>query len=230
MRAMRSVVLSLVALLATAAGAAAQAADGASVATAARDQCGWSSSWAACRCRLTPAERQPSLQFVAGGRVSGSDGCNRIRAPYTIAGARITFGPLIATRMACPGTESLARRFAAALKGTVRWRIAGRRLEFYGANDEPLVDFEARSGGATAGEEQPSSRRAGIAVRGGERPAQVQGVRLGVADGGAHPERRAPRRARRTDRDRGPAARPRHDARARARSAARRCATCRKKC
>ena len=41
---------------------------------------------------LTPAERQPSLQFVAGGRVSGSDGCNRIRAPYTLAGATITFG------------------------------------------------------------------------------------------------------------------------------------------
>jgi XRE family transcriptional regulator, regulator of sulfur utilization len=98
---------------------------------------------------------QPSLQFIAGGRVSGSDGCNRIRAPYTLAGAKLTFGPLISTRMACPGTESLAGRFAAALKGAVRWRLAGQRLQLYGADDVLLVAFEARSGGATAGEEPP---------------------------------------------------------------------------
>src|SRR5215204_6131681 len=48
---------------------------------------------------LTPAERQPSLQFVAGGRVSGSDGCNRVRATYRLVGPRITFGPIAATRM-----------------------------------------------------------------------------------------------------------------------------------
>jgi XRE family transcriptional regulator, regulator of sulfur utilization len=104
---------------------------------------------------LTPAERQPSLQFVAGGRVTGSDGCNRIGASYTLVGASITFGPLIATRMACPGTEGLAGRFAAALQGAVQWRLADRRLQLFGANDVLLVAFEARSGGATAGEEQP---------------------------------------------------------------------------
>jgi XRE family transcriptional regulator, regulator of sulfur utilization len=104
---------------------------------------------------LTPAERQPSLQFAAGGRVSGSDGCNRYRAPYTRAGSRITFGPLATTRMACPGAESLAARFEAALKRTVRWRLAGRRLQLYGADDVLLVAFEAGRGGATAGEEPP---------------------------------------------------------------------------
>jgi heat shock protein HslJ/quercetin dioxygenase-like cupin family protein len=104
---------------------------------------------------LTPAERQPSLRFLAGGRVGGSDGCNRISAPYTLRGARITFGELITTRMACPGTESLAGRFAAALKGTVGWRLAGQRLQLYGADDVLLAAFEARSGGATAGEEPP---------------------------------------------------------------------------
>jgi len=104
---------------------------------------------------LTPAERQPSLQFVAGGRVSGSDGCNRVRAAYTLAGARIRFGQMAVTRMACPGTESLAGRFEAALKNTVRWQLAGQRLQLYGADDALLVAFEARRGGATAGEESP---------------------------------------------------------------------------
>ena len=104
---------------------------------------------------LTPAERQPSLQFVAGGHVTGSDGCNRVRATYKLAGSRITFGPIAATRMACSGTESVAGRFTAALKSAVRWRLAAGRLQFYGADDTLLVAFEAGRGGATAGEEPP---------------------------------------------------------------------------
>jgi len=104
---------------------------------------------------LTPAERQPSLQFVAGGHVTGSDGCNRVRATYKLAGSRITFGPIAATRMACSGTESVAGRFATALKSAVRWRLAAGRLQFYGADDTLLVAFEAGRGGATAGEEPP---------------------------------------------------------------------------
>src|SRR5688500_6699861 len=73
---------------------------------------------------LAPAERQPSLQFIAGGRIAGTDGCNRLRATYRLDGDRLTFGPVAATRMACPGMESLTGRFEAALKATVRWRLA----------------------------------------------------------------------------------------------------------
>lgn len=106
---------------------------------------------------LTPAERQPSLQFVAGGRVSGTDGCNRVQATYKVTGDRIAFGPIAATRMACPGMESLAGRFEAALKGAQRWRLVSGRLQLFGQDDALLVAFEARRGGATAGEEVPGS-------------------------------------------------------------------------
>ena len=51
---------------------------------------------------------------------------------------------MIATRMACPGTDEVARRFAAALEGTSGWRIAGGRLEFYGATGKPLAIFAVR--------------------------------------------------------------------------------------
>ena len=103
---------------------------------------------------LTPAERQPSLQFLAGGRVSGTDGCNRVRATYTLAGERLTFGPVAMTRMACPGLEPPTARFEAALKGARRWRLASGRLQVFGAQDVLLAAFEARrGGGATAGEE-----------------------------------------------------------------------------
>jgi heat shock protein HslJ len=103
---------------------------------------------------LTPAERQPSLEFVAGGRVAGSDGCNRVRATYRLDGERLSFGPVAATRMACPGLESVIARFEAALRGTVRFELAGGRLRLFGRDDVLLVAFEARrGGGATAGEE-----------------------------------------------------------------------------
>jgi XRE family transcriptional regulator, regulator of sulfur utilization len=104
---------------------------------------------------LTPAERQPTLQFVAGGHVTGSDGCNRLRATYRLRGDKLTFGPLAVTRMACPGLEPLTARFEAALKRATRWRLASDRLQLFGTDDVLLVAFEAGRGGATAGEEPP---------------------------------------------------------------------------
>jgi XRE family transcriptional regulator, regulator of sulfur utilization len=91
-----------------------------------------------------PAARQPSIAFVANGRVAGTDGCNRISAPYTLTGERVSFGPLIATRMFCPDTDDVARRFAGAMGGTSRWRIGDGRLEFYGATGKPLAIFAVR--------------------------------------------------------------------------------------
>jgi heat shock protein HslJ/quercetin dioxygenase-like cupin family protein len=96
-----------------------------------------------------PAAQQPTIQFVANGRVAGTDGCNRVSANYTLNGERITFGPMIATRMACPDPDDIQRRFAAALDGTSGWRIAGGRLEFYGATGKPLAIFAVRAPAAT---------------------------------------------------------------------------------
>ena len=96
-----------------------------------------------------PAAQQPTIQFVANGRVAGTDGCNRVSANYTLNGERITFGPMIATRMACPDPDDIQRRFAVALDGTSGWRIAGGRLEFYGATGKPLAIFAVRPAAAT---------------------------------------------------------------------------------
>ena len=91
-----------------------------------------------------PAARQPSIAFVANGRVAGTDGCNRISAPYTQNGERISFGAMISTRMACPGADEVSRRFAEAIQGTAAWRIAGGRLEFHDATGKPLAIFMVR--------------------------------------------------------------------------------------
>lgn len=103
-----------------------------------------------------PAARQPTIQFVANGRVAGTDGCNRISAPYVLKGDRIAFGPMIATRMACPGAEEVAGRFSKAIEGTAGWRIAGGRLEFYGATGTPLVIFAPRPEPGAAGPPAPA--------------------------------------------------------------------------
>jgi heat shock protein HslJ/quercetin dioxygenase-like cupin family protein len=97
-----------------------------------------------------PAARQPTIEFVANGRVAGRDGCNRFSGPYTRAGERLTFGELALTRMACPGTEEITRRFAGAMKGTSRFRISGGRLELYGATGRPLAIFASREAPAPA--------------------------------------------------------------------------------
>ena len=47
-------------------------------------------------------DRATSLQFD-GARLSGSAGCNRFSGSYRIEGSTLTAGPLMATKMACPG-------------------------------------------------------------------------------------------------------------------------------
>ncbi len=91
-----------------------------------------------------PVARQPVVEFVANGRIAGTDGCNRISGPYAVSGDRITFGPIVATRMACPGADDIGRRLHAALNGARRWRIAGGRLELRDDASTALAVFAQR--------------------------------------------------------------------------------------
>lgn len=45
---------------------------------------------------------QTSLNFDQQGRVSGSGACNRFNAAYRLTGEGISFGPIAATKKACP--------------------------------------------------------------------------------------------------------------------------------
>jgi heat shock protein HslJ len=97
------------------------------------------------------AEPRPHLVFGADGRVSGSDGCNRLTGPYTVKANAITFGQIAGTQMACPKADEIAGRFRAALKGTSHWSVVKGRLEFYGATGTPLAVFEPRPSAAYGG-------------------------------------------------------------------------------
>ena len=91
-----------------------------------------------------PADVRPHLLFGADGRVSGSDGCNRLTGGYSVKQDGISFGPSISTRMACPAEDDVARQFQTAMKDAAQWRITNEHLEFYGATGKPLATFERR--------------------------------------------------------------------------------------
>jgi heat shock protein HslJ len=81
------------------------------------------------------------------GRVSGSDGCNRITGTYQLSGDRVTFGQMATTQMAClnsPGTEG---PFRDALKNATRLSVAADRLELFDANGKRLGAFVAGTPG-----------------------------------------------------------------------------------
>ena len=60
------------------------------------------------------------LQFDAE-RLSGQAGCNRFSGPYRLAGDTLTPGPIMSTRMACPGPRiEHERRALGVLGGPVR--------------------------------------------------------------------------------------------------------------
>ena len=86
--------------------------------------------------------RAPHLQLLEGGRVAGSDGCNRLLGSYTVDGAGLTFGALASSRMACLGVNGRDREFQQALSKTQQWRIVGRELELL-ADGAVLLGFEA---------------------------------------------------------------------------------------
>jgi heat shock protein HslJ len=90
------------------------------------------------------ANREAHLSFQPAGRVTGSDGCNKLSGTYTLTADTIAFGQVVSTQMACVDTADTDRAFQAALRSTTRWKIAGDRLELLDAAGKVLVAFQAR--------------------------------------------------------------------------------------
>lgn len=71
---------------------------------------------------------QTVIDIAVDGKVTGSGGCNRIRGGMTINEARISFGPMISTKMACaPAIMNQESDFLSALGDARLWRIDEQR-------------------------------------------------------------------------------------------------------
>lgn len=79
---------------------------------------------------------RPRLEFNSEGQLTGSSGCNNISSTYTTDGIKISFGPMIATKMACPGDGE--SKFLAALKQATDYKIDGLKLYLLAGGKEKL--------------------------------------------------------------------------------------------
>lgn len=70
-----------------------------------------------------------SLTLTAGGEALGSGGCNSFRGTYVAGAGDLRFGPIAATRRACPAPQmDQETRLLAALEATQGFRIEGTAL------------------------------------------------------------------------------------------------------
>jgi heat shock protein HslJ len=88
-------------------------------------------------------KREAHRRFQPGGRVSGSDGCNRITGPYEVKDDRVTFAQIVGTKMACLPPSGTEQPFRDALKAARRLTIAGDRLDLFDDKGTRVASFAA---------------------------------------------------------------------------------------
>lgn len=94
---------------------------------------------------VAPRQHEPWLELdPKSKKVSGSGGCNRITGSYQAHDSTLRFGPLVTTRMACPGMQT-ETKFLHALEGTRRYRISGRTLDLLDGGGGLLARLEERN-------------------------------------------------------------------------------------
>ncbi len=92
--------------------------------------------------RLPAAGSRAMLRFDAG-RVTGSDGCNRLSGTAKIEGQSLRIGPLAGTRMACLEGQAEAEAFGSALARAQRYAIRGEILELLDSGGATLLRLHA---------------------------------------------------------------------------------------
>ncbi|WP_457797979.1 META domain-containing protein [Methylocystis sp. S23] len=79
-------------------------------------------------------------EFAANGRFASTIGCNRIVGAPRISGSELSFGPMAATRMACPPPlDRVERAYLEALRNVRGYRRSGKTLLLLGEGGETLV-------------------------------------------------------------------------------------------
>lgn len=83
------------------------------------------------------SRERPLLEFhKAGGKVMGNTGCNQLNGSYSTEGDKISFGPLMTTKMACPGNGETS--FMTALSEVNGYKIENLKLYLTAGSTEKL--------------------------------------------------------------------------------------------
>ena len=87
----------------------------------------------------------PTASFTEQ-QVSGSSGCNRFTASYTVDGGELRLGPVAGTEMACPDPAgAVEEAFRAALGNVTAWRIEEQELVLLDDDGIELLRFAPAS-------------------------------------------------------------------------------------
>lgn len=88
-----------------------------------------------------PAGARPlTVEFDTGGSTaSGFAGCNTFRGGYKEGNGAIRLGPFAVTRMACPGTDDVERRYLGAMAQVHTYRVSATSLELIDSGGVVLV-------------------------------------------------------------------------------------------
>jgi putative lipoprotein len=85
---------------------------------------------------------QSTLSIEAGGRISGSAGCNRFFGTASVQDGVLSVGPLGTTRMACmPDQMDQEKSFLDAIAQTRAFHVEGNRLVLLGADGKTLMQL-----------------------------------------------------------------------------------------
>ena len=89
-------------------------------------------------------EREAFLQLREDtGSVRGFAGCNTFTGSYTVNGNDLEFGPIAATRKACPAGMETESNFLRVLEGTAYFSIHEETLTLLNESKKPVARFEA---------------------------------------------------------------------------------------
>lgn len=80
----------------------------------------------------------PTMEITVDGKVSGNAGCNNYHSTYTLDSNTLTFGPVMSTKMACPGLQG-EQLFTSFLTTPLQAALDGNKLTF---SKEGSVVFE----------------------------------------------------------------------------------------
>ena len=87
----------------------------------------------------------PSATF-ADGQVTGSTGCNRFGASYTLDGDTLELGEMAMTSMACPPpADAVEREYTAALESVGGWRTEGDELVLLDGDENEVLRYRPAS-------------------------------------------------------------------------------------
>ena len=97
------------------------------------------------------ADTEVTAVFGADGQLSGSAGCNRYSAPYTVDGNKIKIGLAISTMMACPQpVMDQEQQYLAAIQQAATYNIQGTRLELRSADGALQASYAHQPTGVSA--------------------------------------------------------------------------------